>query len=85
MTTQHPASQSLLVRPGQPLIGIPVAVDGQEMVRYVADEAEIDKAAAIQRDRELAGAGADLDWQEEVRELDRIRHERVPTPPIDDL
>jgi hypothetical protein len=33
----------------------------------------------------LAGAWADLDWEEAEAELDRIRHESQPTPPITDL
>jgi hypothetical protein len=33
--------------------------------------------------RPLAGAWADLDWEEALDELDRIRHESDPTPPID--
>jgi hypothetical protein len=37
------------------------------------------------RARALAGAWADLDWEEAHDELDRIRHESDPTPPIDDL
>jgi hypothetical protein len=33
----------------------------------------------------LAGAWADLGWEEALDELDRIRHESQPTPPIDDV
>lgn len=76
------------VRPDRPLIGIVVIEDGQEVVRYFADEDEIDAAVAtrtIEDTRSLAGAWADLDWEEALDELDRIRHESQPTPPIDDL
>ena len=34
--------------------------------------------------RSLAGAWSDLDWEEMVDELDRIRHANTPTPPIDE-
>ncbi len=32
--------------------------------------------------RMLAGAWADLDWEEAVATLDRIRHDTEPAPPI---
>lgn len=31
------------------------------------------------------GSWSDLDWEETVAALDRIRHESGPTPPIEDL
>ena len=31
----------------------------------------------------LAGSWSDLDWDDMIRQLDRIRHESTPTPPID--
>ena len=31
------------------------------------------------------GAWSDMDWEETLEALDRIRHESTPTPPIDDL
>jgi hypothetical protein len=30
------------------------------------------------------GAWSDMDWEETLEALDRIRHESKPTPPIDD-
>ena len=39
----------------------------------------------IQRALSLAGAWSDLDWEETLEELDRIRHQTPPTPPIDEL
>lgn len=71
---------------GHPLIGIPVEEDGREVVRYFTDEAEADKAFASRKHRDvrhLAGVWKDLDWDAAVDELDRIRHESKPTPPID--
>ncbi len=76
------------VRPDRPLIGVVVIEDGQEVVRYFASEDEFDAAiaaSAIEDVRSLAGAWADLDWEEALDELDRIRHDNPPTPPIDDL
>ena len=78
----------LTVRPDQPLIGIDLFEDGQEVTRYFADEAEADAAVAAQTladARALAGAWSDLDWEEMIEELERIRHANQPTPPIDDL
>jgi hypothetical protein len=59
--------------------------NGQEVVRYFANEAEADSVIAshIAADaRSLAGAWADLDWEEAIDALDRIRHDSEPTPPI---
>lgn len=77
----------LAVHPDRPLIGIVLVEEGQEVTRYFADEAEADAAVAAQAvtgARALAGAWSDLDWEEMVEELDRIRHANRPTPPIDD-
>jgi hypothetical protein len=81
------SNPGLAVYPDRPLIGIVLVEDGEEVVRYFADEAEAAAAVAqtTMSDRSLAGAWADLDWQEAVEELDRIRHQSKPTPPIDAL
>lgn len=74
------------VSPGQPLIGIPLLENGREVVRYFADEAAADAALASRKHRDvrdLAGIWKDLDWNAAAEELDRIRHESKPTPPID--
>src|SRR5437660_467683 len=71
---------------GAPLIAVPLGVNGHEIVRYYTSEeaAEADRARRGARDvRHLAGAWKDLDWDEVADELDRIRHESKPTPPID--
>ena len=70
---------------GQPLIGIPFSENGNEVVRYFADEAAADAAVseqAIQLAVRLAGSWSDLNWDEMEAALDRIRHESRPTPPI---
>jgi hypothetical protein len=81
----HPPA--LTVESDRPLIGLVSVEDGQDVARYYADEADIptDKLDTVAKARALAGAWSDLDWQQMVDELDRIRRESVVTPPIDDL
>jgi hypothetical protein len=76
---------SLAVRPDLPLIGVVLIENGQEVVRYFANEADADTVIASHvttNTRSLAGAWADLDWEEAIDALDRIRHDSEPTPPI---
>ena len=59
---------------------------GLDAYRYFTDEAEADEASTpggIQHAPSLAGAWQDMDWAEALDELDRIRYESRPTPPID--
>jgi len=70
----------------QPLIGIPFEENGKEVVRYFSEETQADNAVsddATQTALHLAGAWSDLSWEEMERELDRIRHESTPTPPLE--
>jgi Zn-dependent M28 family amino/carboxypeptidase len=70
---------------GQPLIGIPFAENGHEVIRYFIDETTADAAVreqTIQQAVSLAGSWSDLDWDEMEAALDRIRHDSPPTPPI---
>lgn len=76
---------SLLVRSDQPLIGVILKEDSQEVVRYFAEEAEAEAAIAHDATHDalsLAGAWGELDWSDIERGLDRIRHESPPSPPI---
>lgn len=85
MQQPHPR-RSIRVRPDQGLIGIPERDNGQPVVRYFTNDADADKAlddASIQQVLNLAGAWRDLDSDQGLDELDRIRHESKPTPPID--
>jgi hypothetical protein len=78
----------LTVQPDLPLIGVVFIENGEEVVRYFANEADADSAMAshVTADaRSLAGAWADLDWEEAIDTFDRIRHDNEPTPPIDVL
>ena len=75
----------LAVRPDLPLIGVVLIENGQEVVRYFANEAEADSVIASHETTDahtLAGAWADLDWEDAINALDRIRHDGEPTPPI---
>jgi hypothetical protein len=90
MTEQQPTQgASLIVRDDQPLIGIILPEDGQEVTHYFTDETAATATTAPQRQRiiqealSIIGAWSDLDWDEMVESLDRIRHESKPTPPID--
>ena len=77
---------SFTLTPNQPLIGIPFEENGHEVVRYFSEEAQADKAVSdevTQTALDLAGAWSDLDWEDMQQELDRIRHQSQPTPPIE--
>jgi hypothetical protein len=68
-----------------PLIGIIVEEKGKEVVRYFTDEKDADAAVsrgATQDALSVIGAWSDLDFDETLNALDRIRHESTPTPPI---
>jgi hypothetical protein len=87
MTESYPTSlSSLVVEHDQPLIGLFCEEHGRQVVRYFADEAQAD-ATITDADTAAAlsaiGAFADLDWDEMIAALDRIRHESPPTPPIE--
>jgi hypothetical protein len=82
--TEH--QTSLSVRDDRPLIGVITRENGRDITRYFTDDDEADAATApagVQRALSLMGAWSDMDWEEAVAELDRIRHESQPTPPID--
>ncbi len=77
---------SLAAAVEQPLIGIVLEEDEQQVVRYFADEAAADAAMAdhaLARALAAIGSWSDLDWDETAEALDRIRHESTPTPPIE--
>ena len=78
----------------QPLIAVPLEENGRRIVRYFVDTKVADRELAKLSPRDgchLAGIwkdlDPDLDWDELADELDRVRHESKPTPPIefDDL
>jgi hypothetical protein len=73
--TEQPTS--LLVDDDQPLIGVIVRENGQDVTRYFTDEAAADAATpdSVQQALSVIGAWSDLDWEEMEQALDRIRHE----------
>ncbi len=83
--TERQGGNSLVARPGQPLIGIPFDEDGGAGVRYFADEGEADAVRSSRGIRRLIGTWSDMNWDETLEALERIRHENIPTPPITDL
>ena len=92
MTTHAPSPQpagELVVERGQRVVAIPRFENGREVVRYVVEAESPERAAttplpeSVRIALSLAGAWSDLDWDETVDALDRIRHESQPTPPIE--
>ena len=79
---------SLIVGRNQMLFAVPLDENGHEVVRYFTDEADrpvdVDDEG-IRQALSVFGAWSDLDWDQAFDELDRIRHESRPTPPIDEI
>jgi len=76
----------LSARSDQPLIGLVLQEDGQEIARYFADEALANAALppnSAEDALRVIGAWSDLDWDEMAEALERIRRESVPTLPIE--
>lgn len=89
MKRQHARRASnLVVERDQAVVAIPLVENGREVVEYAVDpvEAATDQLPeSIQDAISLAGAWSDLDWDDTVEALERIRHESRPTPPITSL
>lgn len=83
VTLRHAITAS----PHQPLIGVLTEQDGHEVVRYFTDDAEAPRGDSEDKDApiKLAGAWRDLDDEDVLGELERIRHQSAPTPPLADL
>jgi hypothetical protein len=73
--------QSLKADPGEPLFAIPTEDGGT--IYYTSEEAvRADQTdETLQRALDLAGAWSDLDWDEAMDALDRIRHGDSPSSP----
>jgi hypothetical protein len=77
---------SLIASHGAPLIGLVGTVDGRSVVRYFVSEEEAEASISdedIRRAFETFGAWDDLDADEVLKELERMRHESPPTPPLE--
>ncbi len=89
MSELQPAlATTLIARNHQPLIAVPVENNGEEEVRYFTDDAEADAALGQEATREaikLAGVWSDLDGDDMLASLARMRHESKPTPPIESI
>jgi hypothetical protein len=86
VTRQATRRDGVVIPAGQEMIAIPDEIDGHAIVRYFASDEEADAAFGADSIAEaiaLLGAWGDLDWEEAVKELDRIEQDRIPTPPID--
>lgn len=73
-----------MVERDQPVLAIPLVEDGREMVSYAVETENITPTSlpdSVQDALNLAGVWSDLDWDETVEALDRIRHGSRPTPP----
>jgi hypothetical protein len=80
------SSAHLTVREDQGLIGVVTIADGQQATEFFADVGETDEIASDAETKSALraiGAWADLDWDAAVDELDQIRHQSIPTPPLD--
>jgi hypothetical protein len=81
--------RNLTAAENDPVVCVFVGEDGDERIRYFIEvDAPASTRESIHRALDLAGAwdGAEWgDWEETEQELERIRHESVPTPPIQDL
>jgi hypothetical protein len=82
-----PDIDSLVVAADRPLVGVLVEEDGRQIVRYFAGDRSAASPSGSEESLQAAlaviGAWSDLDWDDFSLELDRIRHESKPTPPID--
>lgn len=71
----------------QPLISIPVEENGEEVTYYFNSYKEADaftkKQGSVEKALDAAGSWSDLNFDDMLDELDRIRHESKPTPPFD--
>ena len=77
--------QSIQVSRDRPLIGIPTKEDGEEVISYFTDDDDAAAAASpagVLRALSLLGSWNDIDTPDALDQLDRIRHESTPTPPI---
>jgi hypothetical protein len=84
--TRESTPTSLVTQGSGPLIAVFAEEDGEDSVRYFIEEPAADAAttdAVIEAALATIGAWSDLDWDELADDLDRIRHESRPTPPIE--
>lgn len=87
MKRSHPERiPGLVVERDQAVIAIPLIENGRDVVHYVVETGTSTPAylpGSVRDALDLAGVWSDLDWDETVEALERIRQESQPTPPID--
>lgn len=86
MTPETQPARSMTVPADQPLIGVFVRDGEREYVHYFAGEAAADAALGPrvgQHALRVAGAWADLDYEDAATELERMRRESTPSAPIE--
>jgi len=88
MAEPVPIPEGLTTRRSRPLIGVPIGEGATEDVRYFTSEEEADRFLSkdeegIKKALSAIGGWSDLDFDEMLDELDRIRHQSKPTPPIE--
>jgi hypothetical protein len=77
---------SLVLNHDEALIGLWLEQNGTEVIHYFDGEAQADEALSEDDTRlafEAIGAFNDLDLDDMLDALDRIRHDSAPTPPIE--
>lgn len=84
MGERRARGSSLVARRDQPLIAVPAERDGDEGVCYFVDDDAADRALG-QGAIKLAGVWSDLDADEMLDALERMRRETPPTPPIEPI
>lgn len=85
------ADDGLTTRGDQPLIGVLTHQGIEEIVQYFTSEEEADRARSedtesLARALQLIGAWEHIDNEDGpdmLEELDRIRHQSKPTPPLE--
>lgn len=76
------------LRPEQALVGVPATENGRDVTHFFAEgavDARVNADETLKRALAAIGSWRDLDWDETIDALDRIRHESEPTPRIEDL
>ncbi len=81
MISKQSDHSTLSVGVGQPLIGVITQENGREVVHYFFEDITPTQQA-IQYAQSLAGAWSDLNWDDLMATLERIRHETPPSPPF---
>jgi hypothetical protein len=75
----------LIASPHRPLVSLFADTGDRAAVEYFTEDPAVAQQNHTRDAISLIGAWSHLDWESAIEELDRIRHESTPTPPIADL